>query len=57
MIFALLETGVSGICIHGFFFTVQQLGDVSDIGHIGRGTMHMMNPARIHIGTTMVSSR
>ena len=35
MLCTLLDSGISGIRIHRVFFSMQQLGDLSDIGHIG----------------------
>lgn len=49
MLFALLDTGVSGVCIHCAFFAMQKLGDLCDIGHIGCGAMDVMNQAGLSI--------
>ena len=53
MLFMLLDTGVSHVCIHRVLFAVQQLGDLRDIGHIGGSAMHMMNQSRLGIGADM----
>lgn len=53
MLFALLDTGVSGVCIHRVFFAMQQLGDLCDIGHIGCGAMDVMNQAGLSIDADM----
>lgn len=49
MLFTLLDTGVSSVCINRVFFAVQQLGDLREIGHIGRSAMNMMNQSRLDI--------
>lgn len=43
MLFTLLDTGVSSVCIHRAFFAVEQFGDLRDIGHIGRSAMNMID--------------
>lgn len=53
MLFTLLDTYVSSVCIHRVFFAAQQLGDLRDIGHIGRSAMNMMNQSRLRIGADM----
>ena len=53
MLLTLLDTGVSSVCINRVFFAVQQLGDLRDIGHIGRSAMNMMNQSRLRIGADM----
>ena len=53
MLFTFLDTGVSSVCIHRVFFAMQQLGDLRDIGHIGRSAMNMMNQSRLGIGADM----
>lgn len=50
MLFALLGTGVSGVCIDSVFFAMQEFGNLCDIGHIGGGTVDMMNQSGLNIG-------
>ena len=51
MLFAPFDTGVTGICIHGVFFAMQQFSHLRDIGHIGSGAMDVMHQAGLDIGT------
>lgn len=53
MLFTLLDTGVSSVCINRVFFAVQQLGDLRDIGRIGRSAMDVMNLAGLYISANM----
>ena len=53
MLCTLLDTGVSCVCINRVSFAMQQLGDLRDIGHVGRSAMNMMNQSRIGIGADM----
>lgn len=43
VLFPLLDTGVTCVRIDRVFFAVEQLGDLSDIGHIGRSAVDVMN--------------
>jgi hypothetical protein len=43
---------LSGICIHGVFFAMQQFGDLRDISHIS-GRHGRDEPARLGVGANM----
>ena len=53
MLFTLLDTGVSSVRINRALFAVQQLGDLRDIGYIGRSALNMMNQSRLRMGADM----
>ncbi len=53
MLFALLGTGVSGVCIDSVFFAMQKFCNLCDIGHVGGGTVNMMNQSGLNIGADM----
>lgn len=49
MLFALLDTRVTGVCIDGVFFSMQQLSNLRDIGPIGGCAIDVMNQAGFDI--------
>lgn len=53
MLFTLLDTGVSSVCIHRVFFAMEQLSDLRDIRHIGGSAMNVMNQAGLDISANM----
>ncbi|RMT64857.1 hypothetical protein ALP29_200895 [Pseudomonas syringae pv. avii] len=53
MLFPLLDTGASSVCIHRIFFVMQQLGDLCNIGDVGGGTLDVTNQAKFDISSNM----